>query len=267
MRRPVRVEPAPSAGRAVSARRSFAALCSAAIFLAVLSARPAAAQTHGTVWDGVFTAEQAARGKTTYASTCAPCHGADLNGVNRPALKGEVFLSHWMEGSLDALFTRVQSMPPNRANLGDTAYVEILAFLLDANAFPAGAQELKAEAIPNIQVQGKNGPAPVPNFALVDVVGCFARGPHDTWMLTNGSEPVRTRNPMQPAEPEIAAAKAKPLGSETFQLLDAEYFSSAFHPEAHAGHKMDAKGFLIRAGADVKINVTWIEMLAADCGR
>jgi hypothetical protein len=99
------------------------------------------------------------------------------------------------------------------------------------------------------------------------VVGCFARGEHDTWMLTNGTEPARTRSPQQPTDSDIAAARAKPLGSQTFQLLDVEYFSNAFHPEAHAGHKVDAKGFLIRAGASVKINVTWVEMLAADCSR
>jgi mono/diheme cytochrome c family protein len=29
-----------------------------------------------------------------YATTCAACHGADLGGVNHPALKGEAFLSH-----------------------------------------------------------------------------------------------------------------------------------------------------------------------------
>jgi cytochrome c5 len=242
-------------------------LCGAAVFLGVLNAGPLAAQSRRTVWDGVFTSEQAARGKTIFASTCTACHGADLSGVNRPPLKGEVFLNHWMEGSLDALFTHVKSMPPNRANLGDTAYVDLLAFLLDANAFPAGAQELNTEAIPNIQVQGKNGPAPVPSFALVDVVGCLARGPHDTWMLTNGSEPARTRSPNQPTESEIAAARAKPPGSQTFQLLDVEYFSNAFHPEAHAGHKVNAKGFLIRTATDVRINVTWVEMLAADCGR
>lgn len=248
-------------------RRSLRKLWGAAVLFGVLNANPVAAQTRRTVWDGVFTAGQVARGKAMFATACAECHGADLSGVNRPALKGEAFLNHWMEGGLDALFTYVKSMPPNRANLGDIAYVDLLAFLLDANGFPYGTQELNGAAIPNIQVQGKNGPAPVPNFALVDVVACFARGPYDTWILTNGSEPARTRNPMQPTESEIAAAKAKPLAGQTFQLLDVEYFSSAFHPEAHAGHKVTAKGFLIRTATGVRINVTWIEMLAADCGR
>lgn len=239
--------------------------------MVLLTAGPALAQTRGSVWDGVFTAEQAARGKASFAANCAVCHGADLNGVNRPPLKGELFLNHWLEGSLDALFTHVKAMPPGRANLGDGPYVDLLAFLLEANAFPAGARELNAEAIPNIQVQGQHGPAPVPNFALVDVVGCLTRGPRDTphekWTLTNGSEPARTRSPIQPSEPEMTAARAKPLGSQTFQLLDVEFFSGAFHPETHLGHKVNAKGFLIRAGADVRINVTWVEMLAPDCGR
>lgn len=224
------------------------------------------AQSRATVWDGVFTAEQAARGRALFAAGCVECHGADLSAPNSPPLKGEVFLNHWLEGDLDALFTRIKSMP-NRANLDDNAHADILAFLLDANGFPAGTQELKAAATPGIQVQGKNGPAAVPNFALVDVVACFRRAPNNTWMLTNGSEPARTRNPVQPAGLEIAAARAKPLGNQTFQLLDVEYFSAAFHPEAHADHKVNVKGFLIRTGAEIRINVTWVERLAADCGR
>ena len=224
------------------------------------------AQARATVWDGVFTAEQAARGRTIFSAACADCHGADLSGSNRVPLKGEIFLNHWMEGGLDALFDRVKSMP-NRANLDDNAHADVLAFLLEANGFPPGVQELKASATASIQVQGKNGPSPVPNFALVDVVACFSRGPRNTWTLTNGSEPSRTRNPGQPTALEIAAAKAKPLGSHAFQLLDIEYVGAAFHPEAHAGHKVNAKGFLIRTRTEDRINVTWVEVLAADCGR
>ena len=84
-----------SAGlRVVDVRRSLTIVWGAAVFLVVWSAGPLAAQTRKTVWDGVFTAEQAARGQMIYATTCAACHGADLGGVNHPALKGEAFLSH-----------------------------------------------------------------------------------------------------------------------------------------------------------------------------
>ena len=239
----------------------------AAVLLGVLNPGPVAAQTRRTVWDGVFTAEQAARGRTIFAGTCVNCHYEDLSGGGSlPPLQGKTFLNHWNEGSLGALFNRVKAMPPNKAPLGDAAYIDLLAFLLDANAFPPGTQELKVEAIPNIQVEGKNGPAPVPNGTLVDVVGCFARGPKDTWMLTNGTEPARTRSPARPTESEIAAAKAKPLGNQTSQLLDV-HFSHTFRPEAHAGHKVNAKGFLLRTETGVAINVMWIEALAAECGR
>jgi hypothetical protein len=182
-----------------------------------------------------------------------------LISPNRPPLKGDPFLNHWIEGRLHALFARINSMPI-RANLDESAYLDVLAFLLDANGFPTGAQELDGAAMRNIQLQGKNDPGPVPNFALVDVVARLTRGPHDQWILTNGSEPVRTRSPLQPTGPEIAAARAKPLGRQTFQLLDVEYFSSAFHPQSHAGQKVNAKGFLIRTESDARINVMWINV-------
>lgn len=35
-----------------------------------------------------FTAAQAERGSVVYRQTCAGCHGAELNGVNGPALSG-----------------------------------------------------------------------------------------------------------------------------------------------------------------------------------
>ena len=115
------------------------------VALVALFSNPVAAQGRRTVWDGVFTSAQAARGKTIFATACADCHGADLSTPNRPPLKGEPFLNHWVEGGLDALFTRVQSMP-NRENLGESGHTDVLAFLLEANGFPSGTRELNGAA-------------------------------------------------------------------------------------------------------------------------
>ena len=38
------------------------------------------AQTTRSVWDGVYTSEQAQRGSTLYANSCASCHGSALGG-------------------------------------------------------------------------------------------------------------------------------------------------------------------------------------------
>src|SRR5215471_172252 len=47
-----------------------------------------------TVWDGVFSEDQASRGRASYNASCASCHGADLTSY-KGALKGQKFMDHW----------------------------------------------------------------------------------------------------------------------------------------------------------------------------
>lgn len=45
-----------------------------------------------SVWDGVYTEEQAKRGETVYGKECSSCHGDLLTGgESAPALTGGVF--------------------------------------------------------------------------------------------------------------------------------------------------------------------------------
>jgi len=219
-----------------------------------------------TVWDGVYTAAQATRGKDAFAIHCGTCHGDDLAGGMGPALKGGVFMDHWLEDTVNSLFTRIKTtMPPNRPRLSEDMYLDILTHILQTNTFPTGAEELKADALENIRVVGKDGPAAVPNFALVRVVGCLTQGSDNAWRLTQASEPVRTRNPEKSPEAELKASAAVPLGTHTFRLLQPDYFSPAFRIADHKGHKMEGKGFLIRNPTDQRISVTWLETLAPSC--
>ena len=50
-------------------------------FVVLVMAVVVSAQAQKTVWDGVFTEEQAKRGADVYAEKCAMCHGDGLGGV------------------------------------------------------------------------------------------------------------------------------------------------------------------------------------------
>ena len=104
-----------------------------------------------TVWDGVYTAEQARRGAEAYERACAECHGADLGGGDMaPGLAGVQFVYNWHGFSARDLFERLRvSMPPDQPNrVGRQEKADILAFMLEANGMPAGDAELASRAGP-----------------------------------------------------------------------------------------------------------------------
>src|SRR6267142_570717 len=76
---------------------------------------PVGAQApHKAIWDGVYNAAHAARGKTAYGKHCAGCHGNELQGLglgNGPALVGQRFIETW-EGNLFSLFDMMRSPMP-----------------------------------------------------------------------------------------------------------------------------------------------------------
>jgi mono/diheme cytochrome c family protein len=101
-----------------------------------------------TVWSGVFSADQAAQGKTLFENKCATCHGADLNGGEMaPPLTGGMFLSNWNGQSLGDLFTRVHTtMPQNDpGSLNNAEVAQVLAYILSFNQFPAGSAALPSD--------------------------------------------------------------------------------------------------------------------------
>jgi len=112
-----------------------------------------------SVWDGVYTKDQAKRGESLYVQNCSSCHGPDLSGNDEAAaLAGPVFLSSWDGLTVGDLANRVRvSMPPN--NLGKLSrqqIVDILSYVLSFNNFPAGKTELdpKPEFLKLVRVEG-----------------------------------------------------------------------------------------------------------------
>jgi len=116
-----------------------------AIFCAAMAVN-VRGQTTSTVWNGVYTAEQAKRGETIFKDNCSVCHAEDLTGADGPALKGELFTLLWEGRSLGKLFERLRRMPPRSAALPLEESRDALAFILQANGYPAGERELSTDA-------------------------------------------------------------------------------------------------------------------------
>ncbi len=112
---------------------------------AVLAAALFAQAQTRSVWDGVYTSDQAQRGGAVYAQQCASCHGSELRGgESAPALVGGEFLSNWNGLTVGDLFERIRvSMPANApGRLSREQDSDIVAFMLSVNQFPAGGKEL-----------------------------------------------------------------------------------------------------------------------------
>ncbi len=109
------------------------------------------AQGDGTrsVWDGVFTKEQASRGDSAYSQNCASCHGTALTGgESAPPLTGGEFSSNWLGLTAGDLFDRIRTtMPADRpGRVSREQNADILAFILSMNQFPAGTSELPSRS-------------------------------------------------------------------------------------------------------------------------
>lgn len=86
----------------------------------------------GKIWNGVFTAAQADRGKADFEKSCSNCHVSDLSGsVRAPALRGDRFMQNWQNGSVAALFSKMRdSMPANYPEtVPEETKIDILAYL------------------------------------------------------------------------------------------------------------------------------------------
>ena len=102
-----------------------------------------------SVWDGVYTEEQAKRGEALYEKQCSACHNDKLAGrESAPPLTRGAFLSNWNGLPLSDLFKRVRkTMPQNSpGKLSRQQNADILAYVLSFNKFPAGKTELYRQA-------------------------------------------------------------------------------------------------------------------------
>jgi cytochrome c5 len=232
----------------------------------------AQAQNLKTTLDGVYSNTQAARGEALYRANCARCHGDELQGRVDPSLKGDAFIDRWREDALNSLYTHARTrMPPRLAGavppggLKDGDYLDLVAFILRENGFPSGSSELTAASVTGIQFVGKDGPRSLPTNAQAVIVGCLMAGPANAWVLTDATEPLRTRTPEESTPEELQYSASRPLGTLTFRLRNVPDFRPGFSPDPWKGHRVQVKGVLIRQTNNDRITVLSMESAAESC--
>jgi len=142
-----------------------------AVILIALLVRPSLADewpgAAATIWEGVYTSGQAARGERIYPSICGRCHGYKMDGAPddpdffpTPPIAGRKFLRKWDGVTLGVLlaYTR-ESMPEiNPGSLSDQEFADVVSYMLAASGAPPGGFELPAEAPQSTQVLITPGP-------------------------------------------------------------------------------------------------------------
>lgn len=131
-----------------------------ALLVAAGVAAAAEGETAGTsIWDGVFTVEQARRGRLAYTGPCDRCHGYKLDGASddpdmlpAPPVAGSKFLREWNGRSLAALVEYLRTTMPknNPGYLSNEEIADIVAYMLSVSRVPAGDENLQ----PSIEALG-----------------------------------------------------------------------------------------------------------------
>jgi mono/diheme cytochrome c family protein len=105
-------------------------------------AQEGASDSARTTLAGVFTAEQAARGRDLYAGVCVSCHNAASH-------TGVTFANSWGGRLLSELFMFVsEKMPKNEpGSLTPGEYAQAVAYILKMNGLPAGETELPTDTL------------------------------------------------------------------------------------------------------------------------
>jgi mono/diheme cytochrome c family protein len=254
--------------------RNLALAGAVAVLCAVAVSLPAAqddAKARKTVRDAVYTAAQAGRGKQVYEANCVTCHLAELDGSANPTagargapLQGTRFVQDFGESKVSALFNKMKrDMPSGRpGTLTDQQYLDAAAYLLQRNSFPAGSAELTREMAESTWIPGAGGAEGLQNYTLVSAVGCLQQDPTRSWFLT-GADELKEIEPSAPGSPEAAVGASALPGEFTFRLLDA----ISYAPEPHNGHKVRITGYMVRLGAEIRVNVMSLQMVGPACNH
>ena len=135
-------------------RYSFVLFTGPLLVVAIIAAEPK------SVWDGVYTKEQAQEGANLYDDKCVICHGEpETGGDSGPSLSGPGFVDNWKGKTAADLFLKISKQMPkdDPGSLSPDESTSLMAFLFFENRFPVGQDELPSTeaALRQIRVEAR----------------------------------------------------------------------------------------------------------------
>ena len=118
------------------------------VFLAILAVGGASAQAA----PGPFAKDQVDSGRKEFQDSCSSCHENNLAGGTAPAVAGKRFLDQWGNQSAAELYSFIRKTMPECQGgiLSNSAYADLVAFLLWANGAEPGKDTFDGSAAVNI---------------------------------------------------------------------------------------------------------------------
>lgn len=111
---------------------------------ALLAALPLQRGAAASPPPALYTRSQARQGASAFEWKCASCHGHHLEGGVGPALEGPIFASAKSGFTIQQVYEFLSVEMPAYApgSLTRAQYLDITAFLLQQNGYPAGSRAL-----------------------------------------------------------------------------------------------------------------------------
>ena len=110
--------------------------------MCVLAGSACGASSPHTTRGGVYSVDQARRGKDVYAGMCVSCHAGMGNHT------GPVFRARWGGHDVEELYRFIsENMPKNDpGTLSPDEYASVVAYLFELNGMPAGTTPLTTDS-------------------------------------------------------------------------------------------------------------------------
>ena len=132
--------------------RFFLFLAAPFLIASIADAQSTDSTAGKSVWQGVYTEEQATRGDTEHQNNCSSCHGTEKYA-------GDAFTKNWVGRTVFDLFDQIRTTMPddNPGGLSAQQYKDVVAYILKTNGIPAGTDSLSndPEAMRLLRIDAK----------------------------------------------------------------------------------------------------------------